>query len=139
MKILTFFKNLIDSLMSGSFERVRVINEMNESFKEHYYTGEMDRLCKVSVNAGDPDYKHEMSAFFLRSGFKISVENDSGFSRSEANELSNYVLSNTPFIRQLMSIGFDTLTIKGKTTGIGMQYKLSDYANLSGYALTGGK
>lgn len=137
MSVYSFLKNLLDSLMSGSFERVRIVNAMNDSFKEHYYTGELDRMCKVSVAMGNSDYHHEMSAFVFRSGFKISVENDRGFTTSEANELSHYVLSNTPFVRQLMSIGFDTLIIKGKTTGIGMEYGLSSYANLNGYALTG--
>lgn len=137
MSIYSFLKNLLDSLMSGSFERVRIINAMNESFKEHYYTGELDRMCKVSVCMGDTDYRHEMSAFVLRSGFKISVENDRGFTTTEAKELSHYVVSNTPFVRQLMSIGFDTLIIKGKTAGIEIQFALSNYANLNGYALTG--
>lgn len=39
--------------------------------------GEIDRLCKVSITSGNDNYRHEMSAFFLRSGFKISIENDS--------------------------------------------------------------
>ena len=125
MNVVDFFKNLLNSLLDGSFERMRIINAMNQSFKETYYSGEIDRLCKVSITSGNDNYRHEMSAFFLRSGFKISIEND----------ISQYILSNKAFVRQLMSLGFDTLIIMGKTTGKAMQYCLKDYTRLSGFSL----
>ena len=51
MKIVDFIKGLLDSILSGSLERMRIINAMNDSFKEAYYSGELDRLCKVSMCA----------------------------------------------------------------------------------------
>ena len=39
MKIIEFFKNLLNSLLDGSFERVRIIKSMNEAFHEYYRRG----------------------------------------------------------------------------------------------------
>ena len=48
MTIKDFFHNLLNSLIDGSFERVRIINAMNQSLKDYFYSGELNRLCKVS-------------------------------------------------------------------------------------------
>ena len=74
-----------------------------------------------------------MSSLWIRSGFKISVENDSSLRESEINELSAYITDNAAFVRQLMAMGFDTLTIKGKTTGVSKSYALKKFANLNQY------
>lgn len=131
--IADFFKNLINSLLDGSFERMRIINQMNLAFKEFYMSGEFNRLCKVSISKGKSEFAHEMSSFWFRSGFKISIENDSYLKESEIDELAKYIVNNLSFVRQLMAIGFDTLTIKGKTTFIGKEYALKKYANLNNY------
>ena len=94
MNIADFFKNLINTLLDGSFERMRVINAMNQSFKEYYYSGEIDRLCKVSISQGDEEFRHEMSSVWFRSGFKITIENDNNLKESEINETAgNYPAS----------------------------------------------
>lgn len=136
MKIVEFFKNLLNSLLDGSFERVKIINGMNDAFKEYYYTGEINRYCRVSITSGVESYRHEMSAMFFRSGFKISIENDSDLRESEMRDISQYILTNTPFIRQLMSLGFDTLFIAGKTSGKSISYSLKEYGQLSDFFLT---
>lgn len=135
MKIIDFFRNLLDSLVGSTIERMNIINSMNQAFKEYYYTGEIERLCKVSVSTGNSNYAHEMSVAFFRSGFKISIENDSDLKDSEIREISQYILSNKPFVRQLMSLGFDTLIIIGKTTSKAMQYCLKEQTSLSQFTL----
>ena len=111
MNIVDFFKNLLNSLVGTSLERMKLINTMNQTFKDSYCSGALDRFCKVSITVGDTNYAHEMSAFFLRSGFKISIENDNNIKDSEFRDISQYILSNKPFIRQLMTLGFDTLIV----------------------------
>ena len=71
MSLINFLKNMLNSLLDGSFERVRIINEMNKGFKELFYSGGINRMCQVSIAAGDPDFTHEMSSMSFRSGFKI--------------------------------------------------------------------
>ena len=133
MTIKDLFSNLLNSLLDGSFERVRIINAMNQSLKDYFYSGELNRLCKVSISQGDREFQHEMSSFWFRSRFKISIENDANLSNSEVNEISKYVLCNTSFIRQLMAMGFDTLVVAGANCGKGRKYSLKGYANLRNY------
>ena len=114
MNIKTLISNLINTLLDGSFERVRIISQMNTAFKEYFTTGEFNRLCKVSISQGNSAFAHEMSSLWIRSGFKITVENDSNLRESEVNEIAAYITDNIAFVRQLMAMGFDTLTIKGK-------------------------
>lgn len=133
MNLKTFFTNLINTLLDGSFERVRIISQMNSAFKEYFMTGEFNRLCKVSISKGNSAYAHEMSSLWIRSGFKLTIENDTNLQDSEINDLSTYVTDNAAFVRQLMAMGFDTLIIKGKTTGKEKDFSLKKYANLNQY------
>lgn len=133
MKIIEFLKNLLNSLLDGSFERVRIIKSMNEAFHEYYVTGEIDRLCKVSITSGNQSFRHEMSTMFFRSGFRISLENDTNVKESELRDISQYILSNTAFVRQLMTLGFDTLIVSGRTTNKSLMYSLKEYTNLTNF------
>ena len=133
MTIKDFINNLINSLLDGSFERMRIINQMNAAFKEYFTSGEFGRMCKVSISQGKSEYAHEMSALWFRSGFKITIENDTSLMDSEMKELSQYITENVAFVRQLMALGFDTLVIKGKTTGKSQYYALKHFANLNQY------
>ena len=124
---------MITSILNGSFDRLRIIGQMNKAFEESFYTGELDRMCKVSIAMGYQPFAHEMSCLSFRSGFKISIENDSSLKESELEELASYVTGNVAFVRQLMSLGFDTLIIKGKINGMNKMYALKRFANLSQY------
>lgn len=133
MGIKTFFTNLINSLLDGSFEKIRIIGNMNAAFKEYFISGEYNRLCKASISQGCSDFAHEMSSLWFRSGFKISIENDTSLKESEMNEIASYITDNDAFVRQLMSLGFDTLIVRGKQSGIEKKFALKKYANLNQY------
>ena len=136
MNIRAIITNLINSLLDGSFERMRIISQMNAAFKEYFTTGEFNRLCKVSISQGNSAFAHEMSSLWVRSGFKITIENDYSLRESEMEELASNVTDNAAFVRQLMAVGFDTLTIKGKTTGKTKSFALKRYANLNQYFIS---
>ena len=133
MSIKILLSNLINSLLDGSFEHVRIISQMNTAFKEYFTTGEFNRLCKVSISQGQSAYAHEMSSLWIRSGFKITIENDLSLHESEINDLAAYVTDNLAFVRQLMAMGFDTLIIKGETSGLTKNFALKKFANLDQY------
>ena len=136
MNIRAIITNLINSLLDGSFERMRIISQMNAAFKEYFTTGQFNRLCKVSISQGNSAFAHEMSSLWIRSGFKITIENDYSLRESEMEELASNVTDNAAFVRQLMAVGFDTLTIKGKTTGKTKSFALKRYANLNQYFIS---
>ena len=136
MNIRAIITNLINSLLDGSFERMRIISQMNAAFKEYFTTGEFNRLCKVSISQGNSAFAHEMSSLWIRSGFKITIENDYSLRESEMEELASNVTDNAAFVRQLMAVGFDTLTIKGKTTGKTKSFALKRYGKLNQYFIS---
>jgi hypothetical protein len=135
MKLIEFIKQIINAIMDGSFEKMRIIQAMNDNFKESFYSGGLDRLCKVTISAGDPEFSHEMSVIWLRSGFRITVENDFGMQDYEIFEIADYILNNKAFLRQLMALGFDTLIVQGKMTHRGKMFCMKRYADLKGYTL----
>lgn len=129
-----FIKNTINLVLDASFEKVAIINALNKTFEEQYLTGETNRLVKVSISFGDPSYKHSMSVSYPRSGFLMIIQNDEKLKLSEVHEVAQYILTNDYFIKKLMSLGFDTLIVRGKTTN-SIRFKLSDFANLDNYFL----
>ena len=46
MNIVDFFKNLLNSLVGTSLERMKLINTMNQNFKDSYCCGELDRFAR---------------------------------------------------------------------------------------------
>lgn len=133
MNFKDFIVNLLNTIIDGSFEKIKLVNQMNAGFKEYFYTGELNRLCKTSICQGDPDFKHELSSIWFRSGFKISIENDSNLKDSEIIDISQYVLNNAAFIKQLMAMGFDTLIVQGSNNKKGKKFSLKAYSNLKDY------
>jgi hypothetical protein len=135
MRIVDFLKNLLSVILDGSFERIKIISAMNQNFNESFISGGLDRLCRVSISSGDPQFRHSMSAIWFRSGFKISVENDYGMRDHEIFEISEYILNNRAFLRQMMALGFDTLIIQGKLTGRGKMFCMHKYSDLGNFML----
>ena len=58
MNLRNLIANLINSLLDGSFERMRIICQMNAAFKEYFTSGEFSRLCRVSISRGKSEYAH---------------------------------------------------------------------------------
>ncbi len=136
-RIATFLNRVVDVVSQGNLERVRIIREFNLVFKEAFMQGDIDRLCVVTTSPGKPEFKHELSTFYLRSGFKITIENDNNLTEGDFIEISKYVIESAAFVRQLMALGYDTLIIKGKNSFMGLQIPLKEIANLHNYMLNG--
>ncbi len=134
-KLTLLINSIIDVISQGSFERVKVVKEFNLVFSEAYLSGEFDRLCKVSIGIGDLAFRHSMSTFYLRSGFKITIQNDDNLTGRDIQDIAKYILASNSFIRQLMALGFDTLFILGKHNTSGVKLKLSDFGDPNKYLL----
>lgn len=134
-KITTFLNRIVDVVSQGNLQRVTILSQFNLVFKEAYFQGDLERLCRVTTSPGIPSFRHELSTFYLRSGFKITIENDDYLSENDFIEISKYVIESKAFVRQLMSLGYDTLIIIGKNHNQGLQLPLKEIANLQGYML----
>ncbi len=133
--IKTFINRLVDVISQGNLERIKILNEFNRVFNEAYCAGETDKLCKVTTAIGNTAFRHELSSFYLRSGFKITIENDKNIKRSDLVEITKYVTDSLPFVRQLMALGYDTLIVHGKNSRRRAEICLKDIADLKAYML----
>jgi hypothetical protein len=124
-KSYNFLKIVLNSTLDLSVEKTLIINSLNILFEEQYIKGLTDRLIVVSVTKGDKSYKQSMSVNSLRSGFMLLIKNDDQLSITEAQEISEIILNDKPFIRKLIILGFDTLVVKGNNTQT-LKFKLSD-------------
>ncbi len=136
-KITTFLNRIVDTISQGSLERVRILQEFNYVFKEVYMQGDFNRLCTVTTSSGNPNFKHQLSTFYLRSGLKVTIENHNNLTNSDIIEISKYFIESKPFVRQLMALGYDTLIIKGKNNFSGVEIALKQIADLQEYMLNG--
>ena len=136
-RITTLINRLVDVISQGSFERVKILREFNITFKQAWEEKSLDRLCFVTTAPGDPDFKHGLSTYYLRSGFKITIENDEDLTEKECGEISKYVVESRPFVRQLMAMGYDTLIIKGKQPyKKGVNLALKEISNLQDHMIS---
>jgi hypothetical protein len=138
-KLATLFNRIVSVVTTGSTERIRIINEFNKVFVEAYQLGEIDRKCTVTVAPGNSSFRHELSAFHIRSGFKITIHNDSRLTTQDIVEISQYVLNSAPFVRQLIALGFDTLIITGANTMAPLEISLKEISDYYKYVLGSGR
>lgn len=134
-KITTFINRVVDVISQGNFERVMILNQYNITFREAYLNGDLNILCKVTTSPGNPDFKHELSTYFLRSGFKVTIENDNNLEENDLMELSIFFIENKAGVRQLMAYGYDTLIIIGKNNRRGIHISFKKIATLQNYML----
>jgi len=136
--ITRFINRVVSVVSTGSLERVRIIREFNLVFQEAFLQGSLAWKCVVTTSAGKPEYKHELSTFYLRSGFKITIENDKNLQENDYIEIAGYVIQNLAFVRQLMALGYDTLIVVGRNNHYGAFIPLKTIANLHNYMLNEG-
>jgi hypothetical protein len=134
-KISILINRIVDVITQGNLERVKVMSEFNRVFKDAFYSQEFNRLCSVTTSKGNPRFKHELSAFYLRSGFKITILNDDNLTEGDYSYIASYVVLSKEFVRQLMAMGYDTLIIRGKSRSTGLEIPLKEIANLNDYML----
>jgi hypothetical protein len=134
-KIATFINRVVDTISQGNLERVTILREYNITFREAFIQGDINILCKVTTASGNPSFKHALSSFYLRSGFKITIENDNNLRENDLIELSKYFIENKAGVRQLMAFGYDTLIMVGKNSSQGIQIPFKEIANLQEYML----
>jgi hypothetical protein len=134
-QITKLFNRIIDIASQGNLERIKIIKTFNFIFNEAYLNGEIDRNCSVTSGIGNPTFRHVCSTTYLRSGFKITIHNDNKLTSSEINEISKYILDSNAFVRQLMTLGYDTLIIVGNNTYKSEEYSLNNIADLHKYMI----
>lgn len=108
-------------------DRDRLISNFNNTFNSMFYGQELIWKCTASKSMGESVYKHAKSTWLLRSGFKITIENDRELTSDSMREIAESLLSNVSYVSDLMNNGFDTLVVFGMNTKQELKYSISKY------------
>lgn len=118
-------KSICGALLNGSFVKSTFIDEINKQFYDLFISGKLKRLYEAHSTVGRMEDYHDMSSKRLN-GLELKIKNDSGITINEVEEFAQTFLANDELVRQLLTIGYSTLIIKGTTNNIIQYYRLCD-------------
>ncbi len=101
-------KQVFTTWFENRKDREQLIKEFNNSSRAAYIVGVMPTLFEAKVTIGDSRYTHTFSKW-MAGGFRIKALTGRNLTRAEMEEMGQVVLSNSPLVRNLVSLGFDTL------------------------------
>ncbi|GAA4932848.1 hypothetical protein GCM10023314_01550 [Algibacter agarivorans] len=133
--IKKIINRVVDVVLQGNLDRVRILGEFNRVFEYAFLTSEINRKCSVTTSPGKPGFGHALSTIYPRSGFKITILNDDYLTDTDLFEISGYVLESPSFVRKLMAVGYDTLIVKGENSTVGLQIPLRKFGNIDDYMI----
>lgn len=123
--------NNITEWFQDRSERGKLLRSFNESARNAFVLGIAPTMLKASMSKGKREYRHQFSAWF-NTGFRIQALTGRNLSKKEMTFIGQTVLHDEQLVRQLISLGWDTLEIHDDTGIYGCRWKLMDYANLGG-------
>lgn len=136
-RIATAINRLVDIASTGRVDRTVLLKDLNNAFKDGYINGDLEHFCSITTDNGVPAFKHELS-HFLRSGIKLTINNDRRLAKSEVIEYGKCVTGDVRFIRKLMVLGYDTLVLYPKNH-VGdfkyLQISLKKFVDLNNYMI----
>jgi len=133
---MAFWNRIVDWFRDLS-ERERLLKEFNESARYAFSSLEVSTLLNAMTKAGDPNYRHECSNLFLRSGFCIRATSGRSLSKDEMLYIGTVILTNQPLVRRLFVLGWDTLIIEDIVGNKSVKWPIKNFTNI-GYFLNGG-
>ncbi len=113
-------------------ERYKLVRDFNKAAKYAFISGVAPTLLEAKITGGDSAFKHEFSKW-LGSGFRIKAMSGKPLHNIELKEIGSVVLDNEELIRQLITLGWDTLEVHSNQGFNGLKWPLKDYAKLGGF------
>lgn len=113
-------------------ERYRLVKDFNRAAKNSFIAGIAPTLLEAKITKGDSNYKHAFSKW-MGAGFRIKALSGRTLEKSELVEIGRVVLDNEALIRQMISLGWDTLEVHANEGYNGAKWALKDYANIGGF------
>jgi hypothetical protein len=125
-------KQVFTTWFENRKDREQLIKEFNNSSRAAYIVGVMPTLFEAKVTIGDSRYTHTFSKW-MAGGFRIKALTGRNLTRAEMEEMGQVVLSNSPLVRNLVSLGFDTLELHSDVGNFGLKWELKKYIDVIGY------
>ncbi len=113
-------------------ERAKVIRNFNKAAKYAFVSGQALTLLKAKITNGDSRYKHSFSKW-MGGGFRVKVLSGRPLKRNELIEFAHIVLDNEELVRNLVTLGWDTLEVHDNEGFKGVKYPLKEHMNIGGY------
>tara|TARA_R110001606_G_scaffold376284_1_gene534902 strand:- start:1398 stop:1793 length:396 start_codon:yes stop_codon:yes gene_type:complete len=113
-------------------ERYQLVKSFNRTAKYSFISGMAPSLLEAKITQGDSNYKHAFSKW-RGGGFRIKALSGKELNRTELIEIGRVILDNEPLIREMISLGWDTLEVHGNIGNNGSKWALKEYANIGGY------
>jgi len=123
--------NRILDWFTNTTERRTFILQFNNLSREAFIAGFVLTLLEANISIGDSQNKLKTSRF-LASGFRIKVIAGKKMSRDELLIIGTIILSNASLVRQLISLGWDTLEIYETSSKVGLKWGLLKFSNITG-------
>lgn len=112
-------------------ERNKLVRNFNQQAREAFINGIAPTLLEARITIGDSKFRHHFSKF-LAGGFRVKVMSGKELSREDMIEIGRIILSNNMLIRQLISLGWDTLELHDTIGTRGLKWELKKFANIGG-------
>ncbi|MCR6509982.1 hypothetical protein M1B78_17975 [Bacteroides sp. KH569_7] len=91
-------------------ERNELIYNFNKASKQAFIIGIAPTFLKAESSRGNSNYRHQFSSFFYH-GFRIRMLAGRPLDYDEVMDIGNMLIANTELIRNLVTLGYDTLEI----------------------------
>lgn len=120
--------NKILGWFSDRSERLKLVKSFNMAANMSFISGD-PTILRACISKGNRNYKHQFSSLF-NTGFRIEALSGRSLQRDEIIDIGSVILNNTTLVRQLVTLGFDTLQVHSNVGSYGCQWKLIDYAEI---------
>lgn len=112
-------------------ERRKLLTSFNLSAKRAYVHGFTLTLIEARISVGESRFRHEFSKF-LAGGFRIKALTGRPLLREEQMQIGLAILSNDDLVRELVTLGWDTLEVHDSVGKQGLKWELKKYTNIGG-------
>lgn len=102
--------NRIIEWFSNNRERNLLIGNFNKAAKQAYISYMAPVYLKAESSRGNSNYRHQFSSFFYH-GFRIRMLAGTPLDYYEVMDIGNMLIANTVLMRNLVTLGYDTLEI----------------------------
>ena len=113
-------------------ERYRLIKGFNRAAKYAFIQGAAPTLLEAKITKGEVAYRHAFSKW-MGGGFRIKALSGRVLEKSELIEIGRVVLDNKELIRNMISLGWDTLEVHANKGYNGAKWPLKEHADIGGF------
>lgn len=128
MNISNVWNSIVEWFNDRS-DRNRLIQDFNRNARDAFIYGGVPVLLKASISKGASEYRNEFSSW-INSGFRVQALSGRALSKEEMLVIGQVILAYTPLVRNLVSLGWDTLEVHDDTGTYGCRWKLIEYARM---------